>query len=720
MDSSPKSLLFILCLGIATGFSSSAEVRAPTKNLEADLGDVLKVLMSKFMPAFTEQITSPELSVPCSASLLKMYFGLRNKDAWAIRMVLSNGLLPNNILEGSVVNLGSYEQCLKTRAYNQLGQVHFKGQYCTLRIVPNKERLARIVSRFQAIGELTGRFSPLTRTTHAKFASQNFRTGLCTPSACTTRDLNHFMSTVLGQYGANGTVTGCRTDDPKTITALQATSIAILGTLVFTVALATVAEWVIETRTAGGKKFKGKISSHSGISLKMLLFFSAISNTRHLLRTENTEKNKPLLFLGGFKVILIFWVIYGHAFIMVQLEFAHSVFAIGDVTGKVASQVIPNGFLSVSTFLFLSGFALTYAVLCSRQALLKQNLVIVFFIGLAKRYFRLTFPIIGVILCTFILPLLVDGPADQDFFASEVNGCINRWWTVFVHINNFNPMDNMCLQHLWYVSADMQIFLVVALPLTLVFIKHPKIAFVISCIVALVFCVLTTLQIYFWDIAYAMTLGTNDQKKTFQSLEFIYYRPFTHVGTYVLGLITGYLAFDHKKSTIHPVIKASQWLLSIALASFVMFVTVPWNRGHLPSDVINAVYGGFHRLIWAAALVWPSYACATGHGGILNGFFSWKALRPISRLTYCIYLVHLWFFLIKMGNLKTNFDLAEYLQLMRSLGIFCYSIFFGYLLFLCFECPGFHIQKMIFDRPRPKKYQEKKSICENGAEKSHL
>lgn len=715
MALSAGMFLFILWLRIVSSFGASGEEEVTTKSFEGDFGDVLKVLVSKFMPAVTDQISSPELSLACSSSLLKMFFGLRNKDAWAIRMALSNGLIPNNVLEGSVVNLGSYEQCLKTRAYNQLGQVHFKGQYCSLIVIPNKETLQEIVSRFQAIGELTGRMSPLTRTTNAKFASKDFRIGMCSPSACSTRDLNIFMSKVLGQYGINGTVRGCRTDDPKKVTTLQATSMAILGTLAFTVALATLAEWAIETKTEGEEKFK------PGIPLKILLFFSAISNTRHLLRTENTEKNKPLLFLGGFKVILIFWVIYGHAFIMVQLEFAHSVFAIGHVTGKVASQVIPNGFLSVSTFLFLSGFALTYVVLCSRQALLKQNLVIVFFIGVAKRYFRLTFPIIGVILCTFLLPLLVDGPADQDFFASEINGCINRWWTVFVHVNNFNPMNNMCLQHLWYVSADMQIFLVVALPLTLLFIRYPKTAFGISCVVALVFCVLTTLQIYFWDVTYSMTLGTNDQKKTFQSLEFIYYRPFTHVGTYVLGVITGYLALDHKKSTIHPVIKASQWLISIGLASFVMFVTVPWNRGYLPNDVINAVYGGFHRLIWAAALVWPSYACATGHGGILNGFFAWKALRPISRLTYCIYLVHLWFFLVKMGSLKTNFDLAEYLQLMTSLGIFCFSIFFGYLLFLCFECPGFHLQKMIFDRPRSEKpSQEKKSICENEAERSHL
>ncbi|KAG0429393.1 hypothetical protein HPB47_023708, partial [Ixodes persulcatus] len=59
--------------------------------------------------------------------------------------------------------------------------------------------------------------------------------------------------------------------------------------------------------------------------------------------------------------------------------------------------------------------------------------------------------------------------------------------------------------------------------------------------------------------------------------------------------------------------------------------------------------------------------------------------------------------------------------LMTSLGIFCYSIFFGYLLFLCFECPAFHIQKMIFDKPRPENTpQDKKSIYENGAEKSRL
>lgn len=80
-----SSLVFILCLAIVPGFCTSAEEEVTTRSLEADLGDVLKVLVSKFMPTVTDQISGPELSVPCSAGLLKMYFALKNKDAWAIR-----------------------------------------------------------------------------------------------------------------------------------------------------------------------------------------------------------------------------------------------------------------------------------------------------------------------------------------------------------------------------------------------------------------------------------------------------------------------------------------------------------------------------------------------------------------------------------------------------------------------------------------------------------
>ncbi|KAL1423749.1 hypothetical protein MTO96_020813 [Rhipicephalus appendiculatus] len=609
-------VLFLLC-AVLCSFTGTANAEAsvetasttvapsPTKRLEADFAEVTRALASKFVPTVSDLIGDRNLSVACSSSVVKLLQGLRNKDAWAMKMLLSNGLLPINIFEGGQVSLGSYEQCLHT--VNREGQTTLKGQYCSLHFRMPHDLMSSIVDSFHKIGELVGRKNPLTRTVHNKFASIDYRIGICTPSTCTTDDLQVLATKMLGQYGITSTVRSCRTDSPKTISLLQAVSMAVLGALALSVVVATLTEWIMEARRGCNVKCQ------DGTALGTLLYFSALSNTRYLLSVENTEKNRPLLFLGGFKVLLMLWVIYGHSYVIVQLEFADNLFNIADVQKKVLSQIIPNGFLSVSTFLYLSGFALTFSLLSFRQSLYQKNVLIVFIIGCCKRYLRLTLPIVGVILGTFLLPLLVDGPADQDFVASEVQGCISNWWTVFVYSNNFNPLNDIVIQ--------------------------------------------TVL-----------------------------------------------------------------WLLSIGLSCFVMFVTVYWNQGNAPNDVVNALYGGCHRLLWSLALAWPSFACATGRGGILNGFLSWKSLRPLSRLTYCIYLVHSWFFLIRMGNMRTNFELSEYTLLMTSLGIFCYSAFFGYVLHLCCEAPAYHLQRILFDTSTSSKPSQKKSddlsTTEVGVEKA--
>ncbi|KAH7980622.1 hypothetical protein HPB49_017694 [Dermacentor silvarum] len=153
-----RALLFLCAvLSSLVGFASAVAVT--------------KVLASKFLPSVSDLITSPDLSITCSASLVKLLLGLKNKDAWAMKMILSNGFLPSNIFEG--------------------------GQ---------------------------GRTNPLTRTTYNKFASTDYRIGICTPSTCTTEDLQVLATKMLGQYGINSTVRSCRTDNPKTITKLQAAS----------------------------------------------------------------------------------------------------------------------------------------------------------------------------------------------------------------------------------------------------------------------------------------------------------------------------------------------------------------------------------------------------------------------------------------------------------------------------------------------------------------
>lgn len=54
----------------------------------------------------------------------------------------------------------------------------------------------------------------------------------------------------------------------------------------------------------------------------------------------------------------------------------------------------------------------------------------------------------------------------------------------------------------------------------------------------------------------------------------------------------------------------------------------------------SALYASVGHSAWGAALAWIVIACCTGHGGCVNSALSCRLLQPLSRLTYCAYLVH--------------------------------------------------------------------------------
>ncbi|CAN7990960.1 unnamed protein product [Ixodes pacificus] len=81
--------------------------------------------------------------------------------------------------------------------------------------------------------------------------------------------------------------------------------------------------------------------------------FSAINNTRFLLRTETKATSKPIQFVSGLKVIMAFWVVLGHAYLLVNSGFFNSVYASAGAAENITFLFIPNGFLSVTTFFLI-------------------------------------------------------------------------------------------------------------------------------------------------------------------------------------------------------------------------------------------------------------------------------------------------------------------------------------------------------------------------------
>ncbi|KAL3225271.1 hypothetical protein MRX96_025954 [Rhipicephalus microplus] len=567
------------------------DVESATRNYEDDLSDVLKVAAEKLLPLVMDIVTRPEVSTSCSTSMLKTFVALRQQKAWAIRSryttqplketwPMSNAMYAPNALEGTYVAMGGYDQCLRTRVRSPDGELYFKGQYCSVVFALPTGYYWRFIQSFPtrsvnysqvlaAVGftpiigpdvtlNAQGRLNPLTASSPHRKGVHTLG-GLCAPSMCTRQDLTFLVRSLINEYGGNATVTSCSTDDTKVVNSVQAFSIAVLCLLGVLVGVGTTLEWLHQ---ADLHAFRIKRGANVR---RVLLVFSAITNTKILLRTTVKPQNEALKFICGLKVIMTFWVVLGHAYIILPMGYFHAVFAMDSMTENFTFQFITNAFLSVTVFFFLSGFLLAYVTAASREALARTNPFLIYIVRTSQRYIRLVVPAMVTILVAFLLPLFAYGPGSNDAYRQYIHGCYSKWWIVLLQANNFDNSEDVCLKHMWYISAELQIFLVVAFPLALLFIKHPTAATITGALTATVFCLMTCVQVYSWDLFYAFTSGSNDMRRVKDTLELIYFRPFTHAGPYIAGVMCGYVASQYKNVTIKPKVEMGLWLVSLAL-----------------------------------------------------------------------------------------------------------------------------------------------------------
>lgn len=65
--------------------------------------------------------------------------------------------------------------------------------------------------------------------------------------------------------------------------------------------------------------------------------------------------------------------------------------------------------------------------------------------------------------------------------------------------------------------------------------------------------------------------------------------------------------------------------------------------GLYPGDMtvtVSSAYAALGHTAWAIAVSFIVIQCCTGSAAIVNSFLSLRLIYPMSRLTYCAYLVH--------------------------------------------------------------------------------
>ena len=307
--------------------------------------------------------------------------------------------------------------------------------------------------------------------------------GLCVPSSCTRQSIASIVHELFKAGNFTPDSLHCSNDRSNEQNGLSSGTVAIciiISLLALLVLIGTIVDVTVQIYLNANKKAKVLANGHSDSSseslkkdislnsvdqllqsltkkmpLVMLVAeFSAIRTLKHIF-TIRQEREESFAFINGIRVLSLFWVILGHAFVF-NMYFISNSFDLLSATRNIFFQFITSGVFSVDTFFLLSGF-LT-AVLFVRQARKEKISCRLMTLYYVHRYLRLTPTFILVMFVSiYLTPYFGHGPLYPTQQGFESEGCRNGyWWTSFLYIGNLIKPENTCLGVTWYLFNDMQ------------------------------------------------------------------------------------------------------------------------------------------------------------------------------------------------------------------------------------------------------------------------
>ncbi|KAK8777563.1 hypothetical protein V5799_029092 [Amblyomma americanum] len=144
--------------------------------------------------AMSRKLLQAEVSLTCSAGLLKMARGLRNLEPWAFRLFDASGKYPSGLLQATTSDPGAFDECVETVVYDPAsGRETTRAQYCNLRLRLSKDAdlLKELVASFQIGHPRMAKFEDYF--THEKLSG--VRVGVCVVNDCNETELQALIDT---------------------------------------------------------------------------------------------------------------------------------------------------------------------------------------------------------------------------------------------------------------------------------------------------------------------------------------------------------------------------------------------------------------------------------------------------------------------------------------------------------------------------------------------
>ncbi|PNF21736.1 hypothetical protein B7P43_G10360 [Cryptotermes secundus] len=602
----------------------------------------------------------------------------------------SSTKFPESVLMGQSVFLGNFDECIEVEHVNT-GVGVFSGQYCLAEFRQKQDAVQTLgpqnLPHVESLRIRAPNVRGNDRTVAFDLSDLSLTLSYCIPSTCSAKDFEEIFTSYLQDRNlpvmTSVAEEYCQTNEGKSLATEDWITVGILAAFLLLIVSSTAYDLI------------GK-----GQKKELLLAFSVYSNGKKLLSTKSS--GDTLQAVHGIRFITICWVILGHRYTLDSKAPNINLSTSIDFLSDPGRLYITNSPLSVDTFFVLSGLLLGYIFLKQMKHKTSGFNIPMFYV---HRYIRLTPPYAIVILFIATLYRYVgSGPLLPVTANQMAEDCQSNWWRNILYINNYFDINQMCVPQSWYLSVDMQLFLlspIVLYPLW----KWPRKWNILLLGTLAIGGVLSPFIISYVEEVSATFIVENQLAAGFEKAQ-LYFAAYSRFGPWIIGVIFGYLVYEAKRKELKlSLIQiTAAWILSIvamlaSLDGIYSFVQPDADKTILES----AFYNGLFRNVWAFSVGVTIFMCVTGYGGPVNTLLSWRVITPLSRLTYCVYLTHMNYQFVESRSARTPIYLADLTEFPAFLSDVIISLILAAILSLGFEAPAINLEKNLLGRGRKTK-----------------
>ncbi|KAH8347531.1 hypothetical protein KR059_012045, partial [Drosophila kikkawai] len=598
----------------------------------------------------------------CHSDIDKLATGLQSGQYWALKMIDAWGSIPSGLLTGNLYDLGNFDECLSVR--EEINQTRtISGKYCFL-----------TVSHGKVLGLEHSLAEPL-----------KFNTATCFPASCSAAQMDAILGQLFSKVlnltipnlGMRISESSCQSSKNKPWDGLTIITVIILCLMSFLVALFTLYDYCL--------------CENPSQLPTIAKVFSARANSRVLFHiVKNNSSPNVIDCLHGIRCLTLIWVVFCHQyFISLADAYINASYTI-EWAEKPFTSFIGHAIFSVDSFFFLGG--LLVALISLRLMVRTKGKLNVPLIYLHRLIRILPLLAISILVYVKLIPIISGGPLFGGGFSGR-EACESEWYWTVLFLNNFKK--RRCLVHTWYLSVDMQLFLLSPILLISLYKWGKKAAAgIVILIVLLSGCLFATMLANNYSMLFRKISRARVMK--------VYFATHTHATPWLIGFLFGYFLHlnRNKKFQLSRVSVWSGWILCLAMiftSIFALFWDEKWSASPL-STLAESFYYTLTRLAWPVALCWVVFACMQGYGGLANSFLSSPLWQPLSRLSFSVYMWHILFLEINAKSARTISYFSDYSQMCKFWSCFGFTVLLSYVMYLIIEAPFAGFDNFI--RPR--------------------